>query len=424
MKQEAASISAGHAAEAARSTVSAHHRRFGDDARCDGVVWFGNVDWWYHNRGHSSTRMATRLAKMTPTVFVNSIGMRMPVPGKTEIAWTRYVRKLKSMMKGLRRDAATGMYVYSPLFVPKYSPRWIEFNGWFLAMQVRMVRWWLGMRRASCCCSLPTMVGAIERLPWVNVVFERCDDFTALPEADARIIAGLERRLLDCSDHVAYVSEALLKRERNSTADAQYLGHGVDYEAFATARPVGGADAAAAPEVMRGLPRPIVGFFGAMDEYRMDVDLMVRIARHIPGGTLLLIGPAQMDLSRVLAEPNVRHIGQVPPQDLARNAAHFDVGVIPFLRNEFNELSNPVKLKEYMALGFPVAATRLSAFAPYDQLIHLADTHEQFIAGLDAALAEKDVTLAERRRAAVAGDSWDKIAARMAGMLGVERGGA
>jgi hypothetical protein len=31
--------------------------------RCDGVIWFGNVDWWYHNSGHASIRMATRIAQ-------------------------------------------------------------------------------------------------------------------------------------------------------------------------------------------------------------------------------------------------------------------------------------------------------------------------------------------------------------------------
>jgi len=86
--------------------------------RCDGVIWFGNVDWWYHNSGHASIRMATRIARRVPTVWINSIGMRLPVPGRTEIAWRRYRRKLKSLFKGLRFDPETGMWIYSPVFVP------------------------------------------------------------------------------------------------------------------------------------------------------------------------------------------------------------------------------------------------------------------------------------------------------------------
>lgn len=41
-----------------------------EDNRCDSVVWFGNVDWWYCNRGHASTRMASRIAGYLPTIWM------------------------------------------------------------------------------------------------------------------------------------------------------------------------------------------------------------------------------------------------------------------------------------------------------------------------------------------------------------------
>ncbi len=383
---------------------------------CDGVVWFGNVDWWYHNRGHASLRMATRLAGRVPTVWVNTIGMRMPVPGKTEIAWRRYGRKLGSMAKGLRRDPATGMWVYSPLFVPRYSRRVIELNGALLAAQVRWLRRRLGMTRPSACVSMPTMTPAVERLSWSRVVFDRCDDFSTLPESRGTDVADLERRLLARCDVAAYVSRDLLERERGMAADARLLGHGVDFDHLALARPLDGPRPAV-PVSMRDMPRPIVGFFGGMDDYRMDKELMVKIARRVAPGTLLLIGPEQLDLSRVKAEPNVRHIPQLPPDRLASHAAHFDVGVIPFLRNEFNRLCNPTKLKEYLALGFPIVATSLPAYEPYAGLIATADTHEEFLARLAEALGGEDPSLGRLRRESVAGDDWDRVADRIAGML-------
>jgi hypothetical protein len=387
-----------------------------DSSSCDGVVWFGNVDWWYHNRGHASLRMATRIASKVPTVWVNSIGMRMPVPGRTEIAGRRYVRKLKSLAKGLKRDPATGMWVYSPLFIPSYSRRMLEVNGWLLATQVRWLRWRLGMQRPSACVSMPTMTPAVERLPWTRVVFDRCDDFTTLPESDALVVADLEQRLLKRSDHAAYVSRDLFERERIMFPGARFMGHGVDFEAISAARPLDGPRPAA-PPALRDMPRPIVGFFGGMDDYRMDKELLIKIARHVAPATLLLIGPEQLDLSRVKAEPNVRHIPQLAPEDLAVYAAQFDVGIIPFLRNEFNRLCNPTKLKEYLTLSFPIVAARLPAFEPYAGLIATAETHEEFLAELSQALVGEDPDLPRRRRAAVAGDDWGKVAAFMAKLL-------
>ena len=391
-------------------------REAGPIETCDGVLWFGNVDWWYHNRGHASVRMAVRIAEKVPTVWVNSIGMRMPVPGQTEIAWKRYARKLKSLTQGLKRDEATGMWIFSPLFIPRYSPRMLEWNGRLLAPQMRWLARRLGMKRPSACVSLPTWVPTVERLDWASLVFDRCDDFTTLPESEGKQVAELERRLLDRSDHAAYVSQDLFDRERATTADAQFIGHGVDVDHLARARPIDGPRPEA-PDELRNLPRPIVGFYGGMDDYRMDKDLMIKVARHVAPGSLVLIGPEQMDLSAVKAEPNVRHIGQMAPDRLAMYAAHFDVGIIPFLRNEFNRLCNPMKLKEYLALGFPIVATSLPAYEPYEGLIRTAETHEQFLARLDDALADRDPEQSRRRRAVVAGDDWGTIADRMAKML-------
>ncbi len=383
---------------------------------CDGVIWFGNVDWWYHNRGHASLRMATRIARRVTTVWINSIGMRMPVPGRTEIAWSRYHRKFKSLLKGLRRDPATGMWIYSPIFIPSYSPRMIELNGVLLAAQVKLLRRWFRMRCPSACLSMPTMTPVAERLRWTKVVFDRCDDFNTIPESDGKVIGGLERRLLELCDHAAYVSDDLFNLERNKVADAQFIGHGVDFEALTRARPLDGPRQAM-PAAIRGLTHPIIGFFGGMDDYRMDKELMIKIARRIAPATLLLIGPEQLDLSRVKAEPNVAHIPQLLPEDLPAFAAHFDVGIIPFLDNEFNRRCNPTKLKEYLSLSFPVVATRLPAFEPYADLIATAQSHDEFLLKLERAMAEDDRDLARRRRAAVADADWNKVAARMAGML-------
>lgn len=385
---------------------------------CDGVIHFGNVDWWYHNRGHASVRMATRIAKRVPTVWINSIGMRLPVPGRTEIAWTRYWRKLKSLTKGLKQDPDSGMYIYSPFFIPRYSPAMLKLNGRLLHFQVQWVCKRLGIKHPSALVSMPTMTPAVEFGTWVKIVFDRCDDFTTLPEADKEQVWRLEKRLLEISDAAAYVHEGLMERERGLVKQSVLIGHGVDFDWFTTARPLDGPRCPI-PATMRNLPQPIVGFYGGMDEYRMDVELMIKVARHLVSGTLVLIGPKQMDLSRVLAEKNVVHIDQVSPHELAPHAAHFDVGIIPFLQNEFNQMCNPTKLKEYLAMGFPIVVMQLPAFTPHESLIYTANSHEEFLSCLDQALQENDPALIAKRRASVAGSSWEKVGARVAELLAV-----
>ncbi len=383
---------------------------------CDGIIHFGNVDWWYHNRGHSPVRIATRLAQRVPTVWVNSIGMRIPIPGKTEIAWARYWLKLKSLTKGLRQDKLSGLYIYSPLFVPLYSPLMLELNGRLLAAQVNLIRRWLQIKHPSVLVSMPSMTPAVERGQWVRIVFDRCDDFATMPEANKKVIDGLEKRLLGLANAATYVHKDLMEREQGLVKQSVFIGHGVDLDHFIAARPLNGAKTPM-PEALHKLPRPLIGFYGGLDEYRMDVELLVKTARHIRPGTLLLIGPRQMDLSTLLAEPNLVHLNQVSPDRLPAYAAHFDVGVIPFLQNNFNRMSNPTKLKEYLALGYPIVATMLPAYKPYQSLIYTANSHSEFLNKLDQARQEDNLTLIKQRRAAVTGKSWEQVAAQVAGLL-------
>jgi hypothetical protein len=386
-------------------------------ALADGVVCFAGVDWWYHNRGHSECQIMKRLAATTTVLWINSIGMRAPALGRTELPLRRYGRKLRSTLKGLRRDAESGMWIYSPLFIPRYSSRWVEVNGRLLDWQVRALCRWLGMRRPSAWITVPTAVGALERGRWTRTVFNRSDEFSRFPEADGAFIASLERRLLGQCDEVLYVNRDLMRRESGLCRSAEYLGHGVDFEHFAIPRSPDRADEV--PAECRDLPRPVVGFYGALDDYLIDRPLLVKVARALPHATLLLIGPRAMDTAELEAEPNVRYLGPVPYERLPQFARLFDVGLMPWLNNGWVASCNPIKLKEYLALGFAVVSVDFPELAPYRHLVHAARTHDEFLDAVRRALATgpRDHGV-ENRRQAVRHDSWAALAQRAARRLG------
>lgn len=385
----------------------------------DGVICFAGVDWWYHNRGHSECQIMRRLAKRVPVVWVNSIGMRFPTKGKTELPWRRYLRKAKSTLKGLRRDES-GMWVFSPLFIPIYRPSVLKLNGVLLATQLKVISAALGIKSPSAFVTVPTAIGAADRIAMGRLVFNRSDEFSTFREADSSLIYPLERRLLERADTVIYVNRGLLEREQPHVRDARYLGHGVDWSHFAVER-----ENLPLPNAIKALPKPIVGFYGALDDYTVDLELMIKVARHIKQGTLLVIGPQAMDTSRLEAEPNVRYLGPIPYAELPKYAAHFDVALMPWLQNEWIAACNPIKLKEYLAMGFPVVTMKFAELKPYEHLVYPAATHEQFLAGVDSALAENNTALREQRRQSVRADSWDAAADSVAEMLNLppRRGG-
>ena len=383
-------------------------------ASCDGIVCFAGIDWWYHNRGHSEGQIMTRLARRMPVLWVNSIGMRTPRPGRTELAFARYARKLKSTLRGLRRDAS-GMWVLSPLFVPRHTGRALAFNGRVVGAQVGMVCRSLGMKRPSAWVTLPTAAPIVARRAWQRCVFSRSDDFAHLPEVNVAVIEGLEAELFARADSVVFVNRALYERDGHRARDARLLDHGVDFEHFAA------VDALRqdCPPELRGLKRPVFGFYGALDEYTIDLDLLVQTARRIAPASLLLIGPRQMDVQALEREPNVVWLPQQPYAALPRYAAQFDVALMPWKRNEWIEHCNPIKLKEYLAMGTPIVSVRFPELAHYDGLVYVAEDSAGFLDALGRAAAEHDPALKARRRAAVRASSWDSIAEQVATLLGV-----
>jgi glycosyltransferase involved in cell wall biosynthesis len=289
----------------------------------------------------------------------------------------------------------------------------VEFNGRMLAAQVRGLCRLLKLDRPAVMVTIPTAAPAVSCLRPRRLVFNRSDEFSAFREADANFIRPLEQRLLCKSDVVLYVNRGLYQRERWTVREAQYIGHGVDFGHFA--RPADAGDSAPAP--LRDLPRPIIGFYGALDDYTIDLDLLIKVARANAGASVVIIGPRAMDISRLVAEPNVKYLGPIPYVQLPQHAAQFDVALMPWLQNQWIAACNPIKLKEYLALGMPIVTTRFAELKPYEDLVYAADSHEEFLQAISVALNERDPLRVAQRRKAVKADSWEAIAERVGRML-------
>lgn len=383
----------------------------------DGIVCFASVDWWYHNRGHSECQIMIRLAKHTRVLWINSMGLRMPVPGKTELPFRRYARKIKSLLMGLRRDPS-GMWIYTPLFVPRYTKRAQAFNAALVGAQMKLLRWWLGLKQPATWVTIPSAEPVVQKLEWTRIVYNRCDNFSSFPEVDSQIVGKLEQALLQTADDVVYVNESLYNEEKDQVRQAHYLDHGVDYEHFAgNATFTNGSDR---PARIRDLPSPIVGFYGALDDYVIDLNLMIKVAKHIHPGTLLVIGPKAMEIDALIQEPNVVYLGPIPYEELPDYAAHFDLGIMPWLQNEWIEKCNPIKLKEYLALGFPIVSIRFPQIKQYESLVYAVDSDDEFLSAVDRGLRGNDPKMVHQRRQAVIGSSWDALAESAGRILGLD----
>ena len=347
------------------------------------IICFSGQDWWYHNRAHSDFQLMTRAAAQRKVLLVNSIGMRMPMPGKSPLPLRRIWRKFKSMLRRVRRPLpdTPDYVVMTPILFPFYGNRTAR------ALNSSLVRWQverqardMGIRHPHIIVTLPTAWEVARKMKRSTLVYNRSDKHSAFKEADTTLIRHLENELFAQSDGVLYSSRAFQQSERQSTGNrSHFLDHGVDTVHFAP-RPRTGRLAAL------GCKRPVIGFFGGLDDYVVDFDLLERIARERPEYSLVLIGDATLPMDRLTRYPNVYHLGFRPYQEIPEFGADFDVAIMPWLDNDWIRSCNPIKLKEYLSLGREVVTTYFPEVEHYREYVHVARTGDEFLACIDAVV--------------------------------------
>ncbi|MFI6816920.1 glycosyltransferase [Nonomuraea sp. NPDC050328] len=404
--------------EASRAPVRSRHRAAlrelltmaawpappGEAPPPSGYVCFSAQDWWYHNRAHSDFQLMRHMAAHRRVLVVNSIGMRLPTPGKTSNPVRRIVRKLRSVAKFVRRPAP-GFYVMSPLPLPLYgSPLGRRVNGLLVRLQVGAVCRALGLRKPVIMVTLPTAWDVVRPMKRHSLVFNRSDRHSAFPEG-GEIIAAMEQELLRNADSVVYVSRTLMAEDRPLAADrAHFLDHGVDLDHFQRG-PI--------PPELAAIPSPRVGFFGALDDFVVDFDLLDRLASDLPEVSLVLVGDANGPIERLTRHRNVHWLGFKPYELIPAYGSGFDVAIMPWLDNDWIRHANPIKLKEYLALGLPVVSTEFGELAGYMDRVRVAATPELFAKAVRVSLAEGAPVPPATLRESVMAHDWSVRAAEL-----------
>jgi glycosyltransferase involved in cell wall biosynthesis len=104
----------------------------------------------------------------------------------------------------------------------------------------------------------------------------------------------------------------------------------------------------------------------------------------------------------------VHLLGPRPFSQLPGYIAHFDVGLIPYVLNEFTMAVNPTKLREMLAAGCPVVSTNLPEVRAYRGHGVVVGDHAESFAAAVAKLSQNPLTHAERERISrgVANETW------------------
>lgn len=389
-----------------------------------GVLCFGGEDWWYHNRGHCDMQFMRQFSRYGPVLYVNSVVMRKPNLSEGRMFFRRLLRKARSMTRGMVR-VDERFWVYSPVTLPVHHlPLARPLNQQGLRAQVYLAGRRAGLARPIVWVNCPAAADAAIALERSALVYQRTDRYEEFPGVDRQQIRAFDRRLKAAADLTFYSNRELFECERGECRRGAYVDHGVDFALFAEA-----AGGARPPDELRGVRRPIAGFYGGIDAHTFDLGLAAEVVRRLPEVTFVFVGKASIDCAALASQSNVVLIGQQPYERIPQFGTCFDVCLMPWNQNDWIRACNPIKLKEYLALGKPVVSTPFSELESYTQsappLVYAAAGAAAFADAIRQALKEDSPAAAAARRARVREHSWAAKAAYVLELLEPgDRGGA
>ncbi len=343
------------------------------------ILYFGN-DWAAENRT-SSHHVARWLAKRYRVIYVESPGLRAPKGTGRDLR--KLLSKLALAARG-PRPMPEGLQVQTLLQIPLHRFQVVRIaNRHLLLWTLRLLMKVAGVRRPITWFVVPHLASVAGELGERLAVYYCIDDYAALPDVDRAAVRQMDDALTRKADLVFVASGTLLEGKRALNPDSHVSPHGVDYDHFVKAQD----PALATPADIADLPRPIIGFFGLIERW-IELDLVKYLAERRPQWTFLMIGRVAVPDGDVPRLPNIHFIGRRPYETLPAYGKAFTAAIIPYHLTAQVVNSNPIKLREYLAMGKPIVSVSTPEIDKFAEHVAIARSHEEFLAKLDRAVAD------------------------------------
>lgn len=366
------------------------------------IVCVGFSDWESElltNQQHLLARAADR----NKILFVESLGLRRPQLASKDLR--RIARRLGRAASPMRE--VEGVHVLSPLVLPLHSNEAVRrLNTQLLRRYVGYGIRSLGMHDPVLWSFVPQAEVLIDSLRPSKVLYYIDDDHAAKEGIDAESFLSAEARFARRADVVMASAPELVTRMQKLSKNVHYAPNVADTRMFSSALSPGPVDA----ELDR-CPRPRIVFVGAILAAKIDLDLVVAMARLRPDWTFAFVGPIgpgdpHTNVDALRGESNIRLLGPRPYEQLPAVLRGADAAIVPYhLEGEMRSVF-PMKTYEYLAAGLPVVSTPMVTLQDVPEIIK-ASGPEQFVQKLAEAMQADSPADRERRSADAQAHSWE-----------------
>lgn len=213
----------------------------------------------------------------------------------------------------------------------------------------------------------------------------------------------LEPLLIAKSDVCVANSSYLANYCKKYNPNSYYVGQGCDLSMFT------GFNQAFIPQDLSRIKGPIIGYVGALQSIRLDIELLEHIAQTKSEWQLVLVGPEDREFtaSNLHQYPNIHFLGSKTPDLLPAYISGFDVCINPQIVNQVTIGNYPRKIDEYLAMGKPTVATLTEAMSVFEDFVYLANSKQDYTRLITQALAENTPYLQQARINFASTHTWE-----------------
>jgi uncharacterized SAM-binding protein YcdF (DUF218 family) len=145
------------------------------------------------------------------------------------------------------------------------------------------------------------------------------------------------------------------------------------------------------------------------------------VAERMPDVSFVMVGPFQVDVSRLQRVKNIHLLGQKQHAELPGYVKQFDVGLVPYRISEYTANVYPTKLNEYLIMGAPVVATDLFEIRRFNtehgDLVRVAASADEWVSAIRASIEQAPAPVIARRVEVARSNSWDRRLEAMSALI-------
>lgn len=213
-------------------------------------------------------------------------------------------------------------------------------------------------------------------------------------------------------DLVVTTSSQLYKLKKWHAKDIDLVKNGVDFSLF---------EGVKLPDILtlnEAGKKINIGYIGSLDT-RIDLDLLCFLIKELPACQFSFVGRVvdkniEYQLRRF---PNVKIVGPQALDTLPAFIEQFDIGIIPFLKNDLTKAIYPLKVNEYLARAKPVVSTDFADLSEFAQVIDICASKETFLTALQHTLQTESHELKAQRKEIAQNNSWENRGKQLAKIL-------